>query len=110
MLEAILIYILVLKAHADERIHWLWAGLLATIAPFVISLLVDMVISTGYADGSYQVLTFAGLATLGLQIVFALGLFYRLERRESSFAEWIGVGIAGCIVLYFVIPALVRSF
>lgn len=109
MIESILVYVLVLKGHSLGWIHWIWAGILAAVVPYIISLIIKGFNYHLRGIPVMQVITGEGLAVFFLQLVFALGIFYYLDKNEASFTAWITIGLFGGVGLAFIIPYLVTA-
>lgn len=105
MLPAILVYAIVLKAHTNGLLNWVWAGVLAAVVPYILTLIPAIILQSQHGP-FYYAITREGLVILGLQILAGLGVFYWLEREEASYIKWLAISVLGGTALIFVVPML----
>lgn len=104
-MQAILVYFITLKLYSQGWVSWVWAAVLVTSVPYALSLLTFAILQKmSFFEAAAAR---GGAVVLVMQLGAALGLFYWLERKERSFAEWGVAGVIGCIGLYVGVPQVV---
>lgn len=105
-IATLLIYATALRLFAQSWIRVIGASAFAVLGPLGLSACVYSILHQSLLG----FLTLEIIITTLLQLLVAYLLFRKLETEEESYAAWIGYGLAGCVLLYFVIPGLVGRF
>lgn len=111
LIAGLLLYFLMVKLSVSSSVKPIAAALVSVLGYFIFSTIVDAIVYSSYRD---LVLTQAlfgliPIATVILQFAAALLVFTKLDRAEDSITSWFAWGVAGCALIFFIIPSITTS-
>lgn len=102
MVFSVMVWAIVFKAHVKGWLNWIWAGILATVLPYLILVIIQSVLFQSVS----QAIFVNRVNVLVCQIIAAMVVFY-LSERNDSFGSWISAGVLGGILVIFIVPFVV---
>ena len=97
-----------MRASGTRNISVPFAAISVVVVPFIFAKILWYIYLVGYHLPLSQLVTVSDVIILVLQLVVAFSVFYKLQREDDTFGLWFMWGACGCIVIYFVVPYIVR--
>lgn len=82
------------------------SSVVVALVPFVLALTIRWILS-GYDSNIVGLISLADIVTIVLRALAAAVIFYKIRQGDESVMRYFGWGVAGVIVLFYLIPGLV---
>ncbi|HEY0964983.1 MAG TPA: hypothetical protein VGE13_00705 [Candidatus Saccharimonadales bacterium] len=109
LIAGVLLYIFIMRVFAHGKLGIVSASAIVVLGNFTLSTLVASIMLSANDASLWQLFGLVPVATVILQFIVALGVFYKLQEHEESYSAWLLWGVVGCGGIFFLTPFVVRA-